>query len=547
VIAQLEPLVLPTVEWSQMAPELILIVGALVLLVAGTFRHDRRMATGACIFTVAVALAALVASWGLWQDVGGGAGGARLAVADALVVDGFGIFFTVVICCAVILGALLAHGYLIRERLESPSFLVLLLLSASGGVVMAKANDLILVFLGLEILSISLYVLAGYHQRREQSREAAIKYFVLGSFSSAFFLYGVALTYGATGSTNLGSIAEFLRTQTVTQGVLLGGFAFLLVGLGFKVAAVPFHMWTPDVYQGSPTPVTGFMAAAAKAAGFAALLRIFYSAFGTSQLDWQPIVWVLAVLSLVVGSVLAVVQTDVKRMLAYSSISHAGYVLIGLQAASDRGIAGSLFYLLAYTFLILGSFAVVSLVSRRGDDRTGLDAYRGLARDRPGLAFAFTVFLLAQAGVPFTSGFLAKFYVISAAVESRSYAIAVIAMLAAVVAAFFYLRLIVVMYMTDDQAMAGVGPAGDTAGVGPAGDTAGVGPAGDTAGVGPAGPAGDTAGVGGVAVSTATRTRLEIPVGAALAIGLALAFTIGAGLLPQPIIDFARHATLLRL
>jgi NADH-quinone oxidoreductase subunit N len=360
-------------------------------------------------------------------------------------------------------------------------------------------------------------VLAGYHQRREQSREAAIKYFVLGSFSSAFFLYGVALTYGATGSTNLGFVAEFLGTQTVTGGVLLGGFALLLVGLGFKVAAVPFHMWTPDVYQGAPTPVTGFMAAAAKAAGFAALLRIFFSAFGTERLDWQPIVWVLAVLSMVVGSVLAVVQTDVKRMLAYSSISHAGYVLIGLQAANDRGIAGSLFYLLAYTFLIVGSFAIVGLVSRKGDSRTGLQAYRGLARDRPLLAFAFTVFLLAQAGVPFTSGFLAKFYVISAAVEARSYAIAIIAMLAAVVAAFFYLRLIVVMYMAEDQAMAGVG------------DETPV------------------DGAGGVATAVATVPRVEVPVAAAVAIGLALAFTILAGLIPQPVLDFARHATLLRL
>ena len=519
VLAQAQPIQLPSVEWSQMSPELILIGGALLLLVAGTFRRDRRMATGACIFTIAVAAGALVAAAGLWHDVGGGRGGARLAVADALVVDGFGIFFTVAICSAVILGALLAHGYLVRENLESPSMFVLMLLSASGGVLMAKANDLILVFLGLEILSISLYVLAGYHQRREQSREAAIKYFVLGSFSSAFFLYGVALTYGATGSTNLGVIAQFLDTQTVTQGVLLGGFAFLLVGLGFKVAAVPFHMWTPDVYQGSPTPVTGFMAAAAKAAGFAALLRIFFSAFGTNRLDWQPIVWVLAVLSMVVGSVLAVVQTDVKRMLAYSSISHAGYVLIGLQAANTRGIAGSLFYLLAYTFLILGSFAVVGLVAARGDARTGLDNYRGLARERPGLAFAFTVFLLAQAGVPFTSGFLAKFYVISAAVESRSYAIAVIAMLAAVVATFFYLRVIVVMYMAQDQVMAGVGPE-----------------------------EGGAAGGGvDVAVATETRTRVEIPVGAAIAIGLALAFTIGAGLIPQPVMDFARHATILRL
>jgi NADH-quinone oxidoreductase subunit N len=392
-----------------------------------------------------------------------------------------------------------------------------MLLSASGGVIMAKANDLILVFLGLEVLSIALYVLAGYHQQREPSREAAIKYFVLGSFSSAFFLYGVALTYGATGSTNLGFIAAFLGTQTVTGGVLLGGFALLLVGLGFKVAAVPFHMWTPDVYQGSPTPVTGFMAAAAKAAGFAALLRIFYSAFGTERLDWQPIVWVLAVLSMVVGATLAVVQTDVKRMLAYSSISHAGYVLIGLQAGNDRGIAGSLFYLLAYTFLIVGSFATVTVVARRGDNRTGLAAYRGLARERPVLAFAFTVFLLAQAGVPFTSGFLAKFYVISAAVEARSYAIAIIAMLAAVIAAFFYLRLIVVMYMGDDQGLPGVDPVlpGATDGDG--------------------------------AVATAVRTRVEIPVGAAIAIAIALAFTIGAGLIPQPVLDFARHATLLRM
>jgi NADH-quinone oxidoreductase subunit N len=525
MIAQVEPIALPNVEWSQMAPELILIVGALVLLVAGTFRKDRRMATGACIFTVAVGAAAMVSAWGLWQDVGGGAGGARLAVADALVIDGFGVFLTITICSAVILGALLAHGYLVREGLESPSFYVLMLLSASGGVIMAKANDLILIFLGLEILSISLYVLAGYHQRREQSREAAIKYFVLGSFSSAFFLYGIALTYGATGSTNLGFIAAFLGTQTVTQGVLLGGFAFLLVGLGFKVAAVPFHMWTPDVYQGSPTPVTGFMAAAAKAAGFAAMLRIFYSAFGTQQLDWKPMVWVLAVLSMVVGSVLAVVQTDVKRMLAYSSISHAGYVLIGLQAASNRGIAGSLFYLLAYTFLIVGSFATVAIVARKGDNRTGLDAFRGLARERPLLAFAFTVFLLAQAGVPFTSGFLAKFYVISAAVESRSYAIAIIAMLASVVAAYFYLRLIVVMYLAEGQVMAGLTAPGVT-------DVRRV---------------GEPEGAGGVAVATVVEPKVDIPVGAAIAIGVAVVFTIGVGLVPQPFIDFARHAMLLRL
>jgi len=265
------------------------------------------------------------------------------------------------------------------------------------------------------------------------------------------------------------------------------------------VAAVPFHMWTPDVYQGSPTPVTGFMAAAAKAAGFSALLRIFFSTFATNRLDWQPIVWALAVLSLVVGSILAVVQTDVKRMLAYSSISHAGYVLVGLQAASDRGMAGSLFYLLAYTFMVLGSFGVVTLVGRRGDDHHDLDSYRGLARTSPGLAFAFTVFLLAQAGVPFTSGFLAKFYVIGAAVEARSYALAVIAMMAAVIATFFYLRVIVVMYMGDSS------------------------------------------------IEEPDTPPVAIPAGAAVALGLALGFTVLVGFLPQFVFDFARHATVLRL
>jgi len=493
------PLELPEIAWSQLLPVLVLIGGALVLIVAGTFLEGRNVGSAYAAFTVATGAGALGASAFLWNRVSGGHGRASLAMADAVVVDGYSVFFGVVICSAVVIGALISDDYLRTEGLQGSEFYVLMLLSAAGGLLMAQANDLIIVFLGLEILSIALYVLAGYHRRRAQSQEAAIKYFVLGAFSSAFFLYGVALVYGATGSTNLGFIAGFLRQSTLTEGVLLGGLAFLLVGLGFKVAAVPFHMWTPDVYEGSPSPVTGFMAAAAKAAGFSALLRIFFSTFATNRLDWQPILWAMAVLSLVVGSVLAVVQTNVKRMLAYSSISHAGYVLVGLQAATDRGIAGSLFYLLAYTFMVLGSFGVVTIVSRQGDDRHGLDAYRGLARRRPGLAFTFTVFLLAQAGVPFTSGFLAKFYVIGAAVESRSYALAIIAMLTAVVATFFYLRVVVVMYMSDEIE-------GEEA------------------------PA-----------------PVLIPGGAGLALGLSLAFTVLVGFLPQFVFDFAEHATVLRL
>ena len=264
----------------------------------------------------------------------------------------------------------------------------------------------------------------------------------------------------------------------------------------------PFHTWTPDVYQGSPTPATAFMAATAKAAGFAGLLRVFSTTFTTAQLDWKPIVWALAVLTMLVGSVLAVVQNDIKRMLAYSSISHAGFVLIGLQANNREGIAGALFYLLAYTFMVVGSFAVVTVVGRRGDADHSLDAYRGLSVRRPGLALAFTVFLLAQAGVPFTTGFLAKFYVISAAVKSHSYALALIAMLSAVIAAFFYLRVTVLMYMAPPAAEAGEG--------------------------GEAAPA-----------------PVALPATVAIAVVAAAAFTVAFGLVPSPVIHFARQATLL--
>ncbi|HUR18782.1 MAG TPA: NADH-quinone oxidoreductase subunit N [Acidimicrobiales bacterium] len=498
------PLELPDVEYSAMAPALILIAGALILLVWVSVVRRRPPWLWA-VFTLATGAASMGASLWLWFDVRDD--GARRAVSDALAIDGFSVFFFVLIGVAVILGALLGEGYLRREGFGGPEFYVLMLLSASGAMFMAAANDLIVVFLGLEILSIALYVLAGFHGRRLESREAAMKYFVLGAFSSALFLYGVALVYGATGSTNLVGIARYLADNlALNNGVLLAGMALLLVGLGFKVAIVPFHTWTPDVYQGAPSPATGFMAAAAKAAGFAALLRIFFSTFSTLRLDWQPVIWGLAIVTLLVGSVLAVVQTDIKRMLAYSSISHAGYVLIGLQAGSTNGIAGSLFYLLAYTFLVIGSFAVITAVGRRGDSRHSLGTYQGLAASRPALAMAFAVLLLAQAGVPFTTGFLAKFYVISAAVESKSYALALIGMLSAVVAAFFYLRVTVLMYMTPAPADEGAGLSGGVVQVPP---------------------------------------RLPLPLTTCIAVAVAVAFTIGFGLLPSPMVHFARQATLL--
>jgi NADH-quinone oxidoreductase subunit N len=326
---------------------------------------------------------------------------------------------------------------------------------------MTTANDLIVVFLALEVLSIPLYVLVAFDRRRAASQEAGIKYFVLGAFSSAVFLYGVALTYGATGSTSLTGIGQFLAQNTLLeQGTLLAGFALLLVGLGFKVAAVPFHMWTPDVYQGAPTPITAFMSAAVKAAAFAALIRVFGVAFPLYGTDWRPAVWVLAVLSLVVGSVAAVVQTDIKRMLAYSSIAHAGYVLMGFQTQTPRGREAALFYLFVYTFMSIGAFAVVTLATRKGDDSHSLDDYRGLALRRPVLGGFLIFFVLAQAGIPLTGGFVAKLEIFSATAKAEEYGLLVVGVLAAVVTAFFYLRIAMTLLSSPDEAGAGEEPEG---------------------------------------------------------------------------------------
>jgi NADH-quinone oxidoreductase subunit N len=441
------------VAWSALAPMLTLIAGALLLLVADSLGTSKPLRSVYALFTTVVAAGAIAFSVPLWDRVQDPDRGAFSTLAQAVGVDGFSIFATVTIAIAVILGALLLDGWLRREGMEGAEPYVLLMLSASGGVMMASANDLIVMFLGLEILSIAVYVLAAMHLRKITSQEAGVKYFVLGAFSSAFFLYGIALTYGGTGSTNLVDIAGFLATTVLTDtGLVLAGMALLLVGFAFKVAAVPFHFWTPDVYQGAPSPSVSWMASGVKVAGFAGLLRVFYLGFGTYRVDWQPIVFVVAALTMVVGSVLAVVQTDVKRMLAYSSINHAGFVLVAVQAASVRGVEAALFYLAAYTFMVAGSFGVVAVISRKGDIGNSLDDYRGLSRDRPLLALTFALFLFAQAGVPLTSGFFAKFYVITAAIDAGSTWLAIIAMLTAVVAAFLYLRIIVSMYMSVEEA-----------------------------------------------------------------------------------------------
>lgn len=448
----------PAIDWAGIAPATTLIGAACVLLVVASLaRHTSWIHHVYAPFTVVAALLAGLFTINLWERLLNGIN--NTVVANAINIDGFSIFITVTLCAVLAISALIAQGYLRREQLDGPEFYVLAMLSAAGGVIMGGANDLLVMFLGLEILSIALYVLAGSHLRRTESQESALKYFVLGGFASALFLYGVALTYGATGSTNFDDITTYLNgTVVFRNGLLVAGTILMVVGLGFKIAAVPFHMWTPDVYQGSPSPVTGFMAAAAKAAGFAALLRILFSGLVTRRLDWQPIIWVLAIATMAVGAILAAVQSDIKRMMAYSSISHAGFILIGVQAASDRGLAAALFYLLTYAFVVLGTFAVITIVGRTGDSAHALTDYKGLARRSPILAITLTLFLLAQAGIPATSGFIAKFGVITAAADARSYAIAIIAMLVSVIGGYFYLRVIVQMYMHEpDDSTAGEG------------------------------------------------------------------------------------------
>ena len=516
------------IQYRFILPELILIGGALLILTVSALLAKRSRPGLWPALTALVGIASGASSAWLWHQ--SQTKHAALIVGNALVFDGFAVLFMMLVSIAVVLGALISDSYLRREGLDGPEFYVLALLSGSGAMIMAGANDLLVVFLGLEILSIALYVMAAYHRRRLESGEASMKYFILGAFSSAIFLYGIALCYGATGSTRLSEIALFLAQTHVPKSVLLAGVVLLIVGLGFKVAAVPFHTWTPDVYQGSPTPATAYMAAVAKAGGFAALIRILVSGFPTLSVDWRPIIWVLAALTLLVGSMLAIVQTDVKRMLAYSSISHAGYVLVGLQAANADGVAGALFYLFAYLFLVMGSFAVVSVVSGKGEARNDLGGFRGLATRRPGFALTFTVLLLAQAGVPFTTGFLAKFYVVSAAVAEGQYVLAVLAMLAAAIAAFFYLRVAIYMYSPVPTEAAGAGGSDGGGGSDGANGSVGVG------GLGV---------FGGLALAAPPETTpITIPAGIGIVLAVCVAFTVILGIVPAPLIHFARHATL---
>ena len=437
----------PALNLAPILPELVLAgVGMVILLVdAARPTRDQRLLAGAAMLGILGAGGFVIRQWGV-------PAADELTVLGGMVaVDRYALFFRLVLLASAALAVLLSAHYLARTGEGRGEYYALLLFATSGMTLLAAAADLIVVFLALEILSLSLYVMAGFSWHRITSQEASMKYFLLGAFSSAFFLYGIAMAYGATGTTSIGGIARALEGGLGGLALPLVAAALLAVGFGFKVGAVPFHMWTPDVYQGAPTPVTGFMAAGTKVAGFAALIRVAEVALGPVGWELRVALVALSAVTMVVGSVLAIAQDDVKRLLAYSSIAHAGFVLVAVAAGNQSGISGAMFYLAAYAAMILGAFGVVILVSRTGEERTALRSYRGLGRRNPLLGACLTLFLLSLAGIPPTAGFMAKFLVFGAAVEAGLEGLVIVAVLASVAAAFFYLRVIVLTYMEEPE------------------------------------------------------------------------------------------------
>ncbi len=431
-------------DFYTMLPMLILAAGGMALMLIDLVLKPQHKKYGAWLALLAFA-AAGAASWALLGQQG-------IAFSGMLVVDSYAQVLGLVAIGAGALTVLTSINYLRDRGIARNEYYVLLLFSVGGMVMMAAAHNLIIVFIALELLSIPLYVLAGFARPDTASEEAALKYFLLGAFASGFLLFGVAMTYGALGTTDLAQIAAKVAAGG-SSPMLLFGAALILVGLGFKVAVVPFHMWTPDVYEGAPTPIAGFMSVGAKAAGFAALLRVFVYALGSIQADWVPLVSIISAVTMILGSIVAISQTNLKRMLAYSSIASAGYILIGVAAGNQAGVYGALFYLVAYLFTNLGAFAVLTAMARRApqaEDQT-YPTYRGLYQRSPGLAIMMMIFMLSLAGIPLTGGFIGKYLLFVAAIQAGLNGLAIIAVVTSVIAAFFYLRVIVDMFMRDAE------------------------------------------------------------------------------------------------
>ena len=443
----------PAIEWGAVGPTLLVGSGAMLVLMLEVFLAKRPSVMGrpltrpwlgsalALVSALCLALAALAT----WQSFVDGSSVVFNPANPLVRLDRFANFAIALISVASLLSCLLSVAYLSEHRIQHGEYYALVLIATSGMMLLVSAVDMVMVFLGIEIMSIPIYVLAGFDRRSLRSNESALKYFLIGSFASAVLLYGMALLYGVTGHTDF----EGIRAGWTGTPLALLGLGLVLIGFAFKVASVPFHQWVPDVYEGAPSPVTAWMSVAVKTAAFAALLRVLTEAFGPLQPTLEPLLWALAAATMLVGNVMAVIQDNVKRMLAYSSIAHAGYVLIGLVAGTPDAHGALLFYLLAYLFTNLGAFAVLVALSQERREHDQVEDFAGLAQRRPALAALMTLFMLSLAGIPGTVGFMAKFYLFLAAVRAGHVALVVVAVFASVVSVYYYLRLPVVMYMRE--------------------------------------------------------------------------------------------------
>ncbi len=437
---------MPHLNFIVILPLLVLTVWACLLLLVDLFVKNKGI-------TALLAALGLAISLGITLSQVGTAG---TSFNNTVVLDGFSTFVNALLLISGLFGVALAYGYVKRMGIERGEYYTLLLFSIVGMMLMAQAADLIIVFLALEMLSIPLYVLAAFARPNADSEEAGLKYFLLGAFSTGFVVYGIALVFGATGTTSLSAIVTAVSSGTSNLLLLTIGSALILVGLGFKVAAVPFHMWTPDVYQGAPSAVTAFMAAGAKIAGFAALLRVFSLAFPSLASDITPIIAVISALTMIVGNVIAIAQTNIKRLLAYSSIAHAGYILMafvpyGQKDVVATSVAAGLFYLVSYALTNFGAWAVVIALEKAEGKGLEIADYAGLGRKYPALAAAMTIFMLSLTGIPPTLGFVGKFYLFRAAIAGQFYLLAIIGVLTSLISAYYYLRVVVTMYMREGE------------------------------------------------------------------------------------------------
>jgi NADH-quinone oxidoreductase subunit N len=435
-------------SFAAVIPIVCVWLGGLAAMLAEAYRSpDERMPIGGLgIIGLAASIVSALLLWGR--------GAQSYGVVSA---DNFGLFVVLILATVGVLTIALSAQVIERDGIAAGDYYALTLFGLGGMMLMAMANDLLVIFIALEILSLAVYILTAIRRESKEGAEAAFKYFLLGGFASAFFLYGVAFTFGVTGTTRLDQIVVVMSGRLASQDVLTYlALGLLLVGFAFKVSAVPFHMWTPDAYQGAPAVVTAFMSAGVKAAAFAAFMRVFMSAFGSFQPQWGPVVWVLSAASMILGVTAGVAQRNVRRMLAYSSIAHAGYLLMAMTSGNDIGKGAMLFYLLTYALTSVGAFGVTALIATRDRQNDDLADYAGLSQRQPMLALLMTIFLLSLGGFPPTAGFIGKWYLFSAAVTAGDYGLAIIGVLTSVVSVFFYLRVVVMMYMSDDIALSPV-------------------------------------------------------------------------------------------